>query len=577
MMQIVYFRKGRDGDPITRYEGKIAFPDRRTPVELGEPYVVEEARSNPKGTVYFLRVRELDLEAIARKGEGVEHLEYSPFRGGEAVEVETPKGLCRASMNSEMVMTELYPWGKAYETRWLEPPVEALPGIEVVRLKVALAPDGEEPRWALAAPRIREPERFPVLEEKPDPEGLAAYQERLAAPLRREQESFRVGSVRVALPPIEGQVVAGVRVTGWCNPYDMNPTPCDSVWVPIERTVEPNLHEWRALLHRVQRYSTREEVTAHYGSETWGTGNYAWVEKERHTYVLEHLQTGQILTLNLPHALKGVQMAPPDDQARLTPEMWASGLRQVAVNYLPMEKDPVLQVESPLGPVELAPRVEGERLLVPHDGHPPYWQAAGEGATVTWHARVETPLGDGVAHLAGKLAFREGQMIVEEPNFSILELDRPPPPERVDEVRPGFEPSLLRLRDETVTYWAVLPPQELEVRAKDPTGQDMRFTYTVEAPSRPDPDGVFSVRVRWEGVYERNLEEFELAGRETRHDLEGLRGTGFGGERNYVWVSDEVAVLRHKESGEIVRIAADLLPREFLERGGREEVGGRER
>lgn len=565
-MQIVYFRKGRDGDPIARYEGKIAFPDRRSRVEIGQPYVVQEAHPNPKETVFFLRVEPLDLEAVARKGEGPEYMEYTPPRK-EAAEVETPKGLCRAYIEGDTVRTEVYPWGKAYQTVWLNPPAEALPGIEVPYLKKALAPAGEEPRWVLAVPRVKEPDRYPVLEEKMDPQEMQKYQERLAAPLRTREEHFQVGRVRVALPEVQGLEIAGTRVTGWSDPNRVNPTPCDSVWVSVERTLEPNLKDWRALSHRVHHYSEQEENTAHYGSETWGTGTYSWVERERHEYVLEHLRTGQILTRSFPHALEGVPLAPPSEQARLTPELWASGLRQEPRNYLPMEENPVLSADSPLGRVELAPRVEDDRLLVPRFGHPPFWEAAGEGATVTWRSRVETSIGEGLAHLSGKLAFPEGRLVIEEPSVDRLELKSPPPMDRVTPAKPDYEPRLLRLQDEPVTFRAVLAPQDLEVRALDPVGQEIEFRQTVKEPTRPDPDGLFTVRVSWEGVYKSNLEEFEVVGRESRHDLEGLRGVGPGGDRNHVWTTEEVLVLCHKESGETLKLSARDLPQDFLERG----------
>lgn len=108
-MQIVYFRKGRDGDPITRYEGKIAFPDRRTPVELGKPYVVEEARSNPKGTVYFLRVRELDLEVeAAPEGEGVTTFPHVEAYMRELAQIpwKNPNGLSAAFARRLLQMYE---------------------------------------------------------------------------------------------------------------------------------------------------------------------------------------------------------------------------------------------------------------------------------------------------------------------------------------------------------------------------------------------------------------------------------------------------------------------------------------
>jgi len=309
-MQIVYFHRGRDGHPITRYEGKIAFPDRRSKVELGEPYLIQEAHPNPRGTVFFLRVEPLDLEAIARRGQGQERLDYAPPRG-QAAEVETDKGLCRAYVQDDQVLTELYPWGKAYQTLALNPPVELVPGVEVPYIKVALAPAGQEPQWALALPRVKDPDRLTVLEEKIDPQGMQKYQERLATSLRLSDEQFEIGSVRVALPEVPPQEVAGVRLTGWANPNYLRPTPCDSVWVALKRTVEANPQDWQVLSHRVQYYKEQEENTWHYGSETWGTGSYAWVDRARHYYVLENRLTGEILTRTFSEPLKEIPLAPP--------------------------------------------------------------------------------------------------------------------------------------------------------------------------------------------------------------------------------------------------------------------------
>jgi hypothetical protein len=546
-MQIVYFHKGRNGDPITRYEGKIAFPDRRSKVELGEPYLIQEAHPNPKGTVFFLRVEPLDLEAIARRGQGQERLDYAPPRG-KAAEVETNKGLCRAYIQDDQVVTELYPWGKAYQTVALNPPVEVVPGVEASYIKVALAPAGQEPQWALAVPSVKDPDRLVVLEEKIDPRGMQKYQERLATSLRLSDEQFEVGSVRLALPEVQGQEVAGVRLTGWANPNYLRPTPCDSVWVSLERTVEANPQDWQVLSHRVQRYKEQEENTWHYGSETWGTGSYSWVDRARHHYVLENRHTGEILTRTFSEPLKEIPLAPPSEQERLTPELWASGLRRQPVNYLLMEEKPVLSVDTPVGRVELSPKVENGQLLAPRSGYEPYWEVAGEGAMVSWYNRVETSVGEGTAKLSGKLTFREGRLEIAEPSLSRLELDSPPPTEQVARLRPA-QPNPVRPKDEVVTVHAVLAPQNLEVRALDPVGQEFSFQQAITERNRPDPDGLFSVRVFWQEVHKSNLEEFELS-----HTVGGK------------------AVLCHKESGEALEISVDKLPRDFLARssGGQE-------
>lgn|GEM_PF-4367622 len=89
---------------------------------------------------------------------------------------------------------------------------------------------------------------------------------------------------------------------------------------------------------------------------------------------------------------------------------------------------------------------------------------------------------------------------------------------------------------------AVLAPQNLKVRALDPVGQEFSFQQAITERNRPDPDGLFSVRVFWQEVHRSNLEEFELS---------HTRGK---------------AVLRHKESRELLETSADKLPRDFLAR-----------
>lgn len=56
---IVVFEKGRGERPITRVDGKVAFPDRRwtasAPPQTDEAWEVEISGENPQKTVVFLR------------------------------------------------------------------------------------------------------------------------------------------------------------------------------------------------------------------------------------------------------------------------------------------------------------------------------------------------------------------------------------------------------------------------------------------------------------------------------------------------------------------------------------------
>lgn len=86
---VVTFEGGRDGSPMTRVNGKIAFPERGGKLpKVGETWEVELAGTNPRGTVHFLRL-------IRRVGRTVESV-ANPVATGEAPEAltlwRTPRG-----------------------------------------------------------------------------------------------------------------------------------------------------------------------------------------------------------------------------------------------------------------------------------------------------------------------------------------------------------------------------------------------------------------------------------------------------------------------------------------------------
>lgn len=64
----VIFQSGRNGDIMTRWEGKVAFPDRRgEQPAIGDEYEVVSAKINARGTVYFLTLGKIISTGTTRK------------------------------------------------------------------------------------------------------------------------------------------------------------------------------------------------------------------------------------------------------------------------------------------------------------------------------------------------------------------------------------------------------------------------------------------------------------------------------------------------------------------------------
>ncbi len=97
MKATVTFHRGRKGDLIARWEGRVAFPAREcSDVEEGREYEVLQARPNRRGTAYFLVVRPLPVERV-------DQVDSLALEEGRA----TPEGVIFTRGGRE----KLAPWG----------------------------------------------------------------------------------------------------------------------------------------------------------------------------------------------------------------------------------------------------------------------------------------------------------------------------------------------------------------------------------------------------------------------------------------------------------------------------------